>query len=221
MKDNLDFKFTDAKKFSFVKSCHFFRFVFLIILFFFNFSKAQEKGEPISIVVGKGATLYSSDEQFNQQIADKKVVLQNADHHSETNAQNKTVLIATSKNSDGRQNLAQEVKIAEDKKRKDAIRQIKDKIDQYAAKTRTEDLKDYKEVPSSSQFSSSYATSKSYINPTSNANDFSKIHHQLHDYSVKRALDHLHTQGFTFYNNKSLDYCYSQVYSVRPPPVLV
>jgi L-fucose mutarotase/ribose pyranase (RbsD/FucU family) len=209
---------------NFIKSSAFFRIIILIILLLFNISYAQQqepviKDQAVTIVLGNGAKMYSSDESFNSQIVHKKIIIKNA-NLSLKKLNNAGVLTVSSLSNVKNQNLAQQLKISEDQKRKEVLKKIKEKIDTYEAKSKAFEKQNYQSYPSPSQFFSSYATSKNYITPNHNVHDFSKIYAEAKDYSVKRALDYLHTQQFTFYNNKSLDFCFSKVFSVRPPPIL-
>ena len=212
------------RKKGFRKSSCIFRIVILITLFLFNFFNAQQK--PLSdkqsakIVLAQGAQLFSSDESFNKQVAQKEISIENADL-SFKNVAGTKVLIASASPRDKNQNLTQQVRLSEEKKRKEAVKQIKEKIDQYKAESKSFQKHYYQDSPSPSQFFSSHSSSKNYVAPSYNINYFSKIYASDKDYSVKRALDFLHTQQFTYHNNKSLDFCFSEVFSVRPPPVVL
>ncbi|MCU7618225.1 hypothetical protein NZ698_13530 [Chryseobacterium sp. PBS4-4] len=203
---------------NFLKSSVFFRIIILVILFLFNFSDAQE-GESVTIFLGKGAKFYSADDSFNQQVFHKKIIIKNA-HLSVKNPGTNEILVASAIHHDVNQNLAQQLKTVEELKRKQELKKVKEKIDSYEAKSKFFEKQDYKDSPSPSQFFSSHSTSKNYIAPSHSTNGFSKICTSDKNYSIKRALAFLHTQKFTFYNNKSLDFCFSEVFSVRPPPIL-
>jgi len=224
LKKNLFFKFINDEYLNFFKSSYFLRIVILIILLSFNSFNAQKQNlhpddQVTTIVLAGGVKLYSSDESFNNQIVKKKIIVKNAELSFEKKDNNK-ILIASSSHNSKKQTLAQQVKTSEEQKRKDALKQIKKKIDDYEIKSKSFEKHDYQSSPSPSQFYSSHYSTKNYITPSHNGNDFSKIHASHKDYSVKRALNYLHTQKFTYYNNKSLDFCFSEVFSVRPPPVL-
>ncbi|MCY0978854.1 hypothetical protein PGH12_09745 [Chryseobacterium wangxinyae] len=202
-----------------IKSSHAFRFILLVSLLLFNFSKSQDKKQTGSIVLEKGAQIYSSDEFFNNQIAEKKVILKNAAVTIKANLKNEKILSASFPNHSNDQDLAIQAKAAEEKKSKDEIKQIKKEIDQYETQSKSNGLEDYEGTPSPSQFFSSHSASKNYIAPSQNVQVFSKISAAPKNYCIKRALDYLHTQQFEFYNNKSLDFCFSEIFSVRPPPI--
>jgi len=211
------------KNLSFQKRSCIFRIVILIILFSSNFFYTQEKkssiDQSVTIVLAKGAVFYSSDESFNKQILQKKIIIENA-NLSFGKSSNSKILVLSSRRPKAH-NLAQQLKSSQEKKRREAIRQIKAKIDDYELKSKFFETETFHNSPSTSQFFSSSTTVKNYICPNYNGNDFSKIYAEAKGYFVKRALDFLHSQKYKCYNNKSLDFCFSKVFSVRPPPYLI
>jgi uncharacterized protein YfkK (UPF0435 family) len=54
---------------------------------------------------------------------------------------------------------------------------------------------------------------------------FQTVHHYflgkffaIKDFAAKENLKFIHSQEYVFYNSRSLDFCFSTVFSVRPPP---
>lgn len=208
-----------------MRSSVFLRIIILIILFSFNFFYSQQNQlasieDVVKVTLGKGVKIYSTDPSFNEQIIQQKIIVENAEVTFKKSDKHR-ILVASSSHRSKPLNLSQQVKSIEENRKKEELNKVKEKIDSYEAKSESFPKHDYQESPTPSQFSSSHSTLKSYVAPSHNTNVFSKIYTADKNYSIKRALDFLHTQQFTFYNNKSFDYCYSQVYSVRPPPVLV
>lgn len=211
------------KNLSFQKRSCIFRIVILIILFSSNFFYTQEKkssiDQSVTIVLAKGAVFYSSDESFNKQILQKKIIIENGNLSVGKSAKSK-ILVVSSRHPKTH-SLAQELKASQEKKLREAIKQIKGKIDDYKAKSKSFENENFHDFPSTSQFFSAHTSFKNYISPTHNGNDFSKIYAESKEYTVKRALNYLHSKQFTYYNNKSLTFCFSEVFSVRPPPYLI
>jgi hypothetical protein len=210
------------KKKFFEKSSYIFRIVILILLFAFNTFNGQQKIDndtlSTNLVLENGVMLFSADESFNTQIYEKKIIIRSA-HLSILKSENSKALVAVSGQKTYK--LALQLKSIEKKKQIDAIRYIRKKIDNYRAKSKSFEIADFKPLPSSSQFLSGHSVAKNYILPRHNVHEFLKICTKPKDQSLQRSLNDLHIQKFIHYNNKSLDFCFSKVFSVRPPPVLV
>ena len=179
------------------------------------------KVEQATIVLKDGAKIYSTDEAFNKQVNNNIVVLKNADLTPQSKKSTKILEASSAKEEVIEKDFKQEVKNAAEEKRKKELRKVKKEVEKHEKRKEAFLNFDFEDFPSPSQFLSSNSSSKNYIAPSHNGNDFSKIYTIQKDYSVKRALDYLHAAKYILYNNKSLDFCYSQVYSVRPPPMLL
>lgn len=164
-----------------------------------------------------GVAIYSSDDSFNNQISQNKIILKNADVSFAVFKNSKILVVSTSAN---HRNLAKQAKDFGGKKRKKVQKDIQITIDEYKTRSKIFIKNDFNHLPSPTQFISRHSSTKDYIIPNDNGSGFSKINVNNKDYSVKIALNYLHTQRITYYNSKSLDYCFSVVFSVRPPPVL-
>ena len=225
MKENSHFRFINATNKSFKGGLCINRIIIIIILFLFNSLCAQQQHsspsdtQPTTISLSNGAEIYSLDKSFNDQVSAKKIILKNGNVSFVTHKNHK-ILVASSSNNPRHQNLAKQVKDFEEKKKKKAQKDLQITIDDYKAQSKLFTQKDFNHLPSPSQFFSSHSSLKNYVTPNDNGSGFSKIGASSKDYSIKCALNYLHTQKNTYYNNKSLDYCFSHVFSVRPPPVL-
>lgn len=198
----------------------------MVLLFSFNVNlyaqqdgSSQKIARPIIVLKG-GAKLYSSDNNFNQQVLTEKVVLKNSNVSFHDNGSEDQFLKAVSKRDPNEQkrNLKEQLKIAQTKKENEALQKVKEKHEKKKEAFRKFDFNGF---PSPNQFFSSNTISKNYVTPSQNNHNFPKLYVLSDAYIIKQALDFLHSQKYTYYNNKSLDFCFSQVFSVRPPPVLV
>lgn len=223
MRKVLSYNNINAKKLNFKGSLIILRSILLFALFCGSYSYAQKSEnpaqvEPATIVLKDGAKIYSTDEAFNNQINNNAVILKNADIVPKNKNSASNVLEATSsKPVILKKDFKQEVKNSAEKKQKEELKKVKKEIDQYE-KRKKAFINDFKGSPSSEGFFVSVSSGKDSIAPVHNNYDFSKIFFVANSYTVKSALDFLHTQKYTFYNNKSIDYCFSEVFSVRPPP---
>ncbi|WP_312345803.1 hypothetical protein [Chryseobacterium binzhouense] len=190
-------------------------FLFTIFLNFSLFLSAQEGfGSSQEITLHGDVQIYSSDENFNKKVHSKYI-------YKEYSVNNKEFIVFNSgKNTlKEKYDLKKNVKAAKEKKDKLAFQEVKKKIDDFERRKRSFDFHNLKEYPSSQDylslshlFKDSATTSYSY--------NLLKISCTAEFYVIKIALDFLHKTDFHYYNNKSLDCCFSEVFSVRPPPVL-
>jgi len=193
------------------------------ILFCASYSYAQKSENPIpveqaTIVLKDGAKIFSTDEAFNKQISSNTVVLKNADlvpqHNSAAN-----VLQATSLQPEILQkDLKKEAEASAEKKQKEELKKVKKVIQKHEKRKGAFRKFNFNDFPSPSRFISFNFTSKNYIAPSHNENDFSKIQTSNKDCFVKRVINYLHKSKFTHYDSESLNNYFSLVYYVRPPP---
>jgi len=174
--------------------------------------------EKTAVFVTNGASLYSTDEAFNSQI--NVIVLKNDESAAQGNRASSAFHTSSSVAKDSKRNLKLEIKSIKDKKLKEELKKTSKEIASYQKRKESFKKCVFDSFPSQSQFFSTNSVSKSYIVPNHNDNSSFKIPVSKKDYSIKQALSYLHAEQYAYYNNRSLDYCFSQVYSVRPPPEL-
>ncbi|MFY1046762.1 hypothetical protein [Chryseobacterium sp. GP-SGM7] len=201
-----------------------FRGLLVALLFLIcAFSYAQEGfGNNTSSVITltDGVTVYSSDQNFNKQIKHKHVGIDNAEIVIKRISEDKEILIAkTFKNPfvPGKK-LKNKPKENHKNFQRDNIKAIKKHIAEYESRKGSFEWIDYKVFPSSEKFIMSSHINQDYVVPNFGQHNFSDADAHQNQYIVKSALDFLHSQKYRYYNNKSLDFCFSQVFSVRPPP---
>ncbi len=75
--------------------------------------------------------------------------------------------------------------------------------------------------PFSHQTPYSSRSNRNYIVPSRTTKDFLKINiFQYHD-MISLVLEFLYVWKYHYFNNKPIDLCFSEVFSVRPPPLFV
>lgn len=207
-------------------SLKFFCILILGALFFLTSTLDAQEGmgtnqSPVFVVKG-GAEIYSTDKDFNNQVNSQKIILQDANITLKKPTTGEVLLIASSKKIE-RESKDFKSKIAKGNKKKEleVLKEIKNKIADYESRKEFFNLKNIKVFPSSEEFIASSRINIDYVVPNQNQHDLSKINSVQNQYVIKSALDFIHQQKYIFYNNKSLDFCFSQVFSVRPPPILV
>lgn len=230
MQETLLYNNTVAKNLNFIKGLNYFPALLLILLLLFSLSNnvyaqeanSQQQITPTTIVLKDGANLYSADDNFNKQILTNKIILKNSDVSYQENGGKEHLLklIAKQSKKEEEKDLKNQLKIAENKRQKEALQQVKNEIEKFEKKIQVFVKHDFNNALSPDQFFSTTSIVKNYVTPSQSTHDFSKFYISADAYVITQALDFLHSQKYTYYNNKSLDFCFSEVFSVRPPPVL-
>lgn len=181
------------------------------------------QGSPrATIVLKNGAEIYSTDNIFNQQILTDKVFLKNSNVYcNEAINQKDSLKVIIKEKKIEEKDFNGIVKKVEEKKKKEILKNVKNEIDRYERKSKSFKNLNLNGSHSSNEYFSLNNFTIHYVTPSQNANYFSSLHILVDTYLISQALDFLYSQKYTYYNNKSLDFCFSEVFSVRPPPVLV
>lgn len=213
---------------NFIKSLNYFPALLLILLFSLSNNvysqevNSQQQITPTTIVLKDGANLYSADDNFNKQILSNKIILKNSDvSYQENGGKEHLLKLITKQSQKEEKNLKNQLKIVKDKSQKEALKQVKKEIEKFEKRVQVFVKHDFNGAPSPDQFFSSSSIAKNYVIPSQSTHGFSKFYISADAYVITQALDFLHSQKYTYYNNKYLDFCFSEVFSVRPPPVLV
>lgn len=220
--------FSCAKKYSNLNK-GFVYFCGLWILLFFSFNSLLNAqvgiGNPTqsTIVLKNGAAIYSTDANFNQQINSDKISLKNTEVFYESENGDEVIWVAASKKSieSEKKDLKTQVKIAENNKKKEALKKLKKQVSDYESQKEKFESEKIKTFPSSEEFISSTHVNTDYVVPSYHQHKLSKIYSAENQYIIKLALDFLYPKEYAYYNNKPLDICFSEVFSVRPPPFFI
>jgi hypothetical protein len=198
-----------------------FTFIFLFFQVQFLYAQNEKSGSSAVISVSGGSAIFSADESFNQQIRQGRITVKNSSvSDKKSSGRNYLVIVHKRISKLNHADLASHIKDAEVKRKADLIKKIQKQIASREA------MKDQfgnhiKNHPSSGGFSKTQNIVKHYVNERSSHDDQHKIAQEQYRNFVLRALDYLHAQKYYAYNSKSFDYCYSRVFSVRPPPIKV
>lgn len=202
--------------------------IYITFIFSFFSSNVYAQDEigtntpQVTITLKQGAKIFSTDDSFNQQINSDKIIVKNADVSTSEMHNNVQVLTGrfnkTQKAETLKKTFKNEVRIAEENRNKEILKKIKKEIADYEKRINPFESENLR-FPTSQEFTSAIYISRDYVAPSYN-HHFSKIYTSQNQYIIKCALDFLHQQKYTYYNSKSLDHCFTHVFSVRPPPVL-
>lgn len=75
-------------------------------------------------------------------------------------------------------------------------------------------------APISKEQPYSSGSGSSYLIPSTTFNDFSKVCVFQYNLLTSLILELLYLEKYFYFNNRSLDFCFSEVFLVRPPPLL-
>lgn len=210
-----------SKNFSSEKFRFLLRFLgFIIFLFQIQFFNAQEPSkeehtDTAFIFVDRNVVVFSKDESFNKKLIYKDVALSEEglvkSHLIAQNSSSKTKQIV-------QYNLTEEVRLTQEKEMQITLKKVKQEIEKFESKNKSSLNKEFYPPQSSDKFSGSKCNAKDYIGPKPSTQDVCKQVCFSESFFIKKALGFLHTKKFFYYNNKSFDDCFSNVFSVRPPP---
>ncbi|MDQ1097697.1 MULTISPECIES: hypothetical protein [Chryseobacterium] len=189
-------------------------FAVVILLLFFGPLYSQEGvGTTPVISLHEDAKIYSADPNLNRQLISQG----NVDY--KLNAGKKGVVF-NAKNTSFRKKVKKlQSKIYVRNKDQESLQKIKQQVSNFEKRKKSFDLYGIHSFPSPHEFLSSSYFNRDYTVPTRDSNDFSKIIFQDYNNLARIPLDYLYPREYHYYNNNPLDFCYSSVYSVRPPPV--
>ncbi|MCU7615486.1 hypothetical protein N0B16_13695 [Chryseobacterium sp. GMJ5] len=223
MKKALLFKIIGAENLKYKEHFNIFRiFLVLILLLCQSFVFAQDsitnaKKEQPNIVMTNGAYIYSTDENFNKQILNNEVNLKNGEltyHQSDKNS--KVIIKSVADAANKKEPFQNQFKNTVKKKKKET-NSIDKRIKEFEKQKKDFQSQQFNPDPFTGKFLAGHQIFKDYITPPYH-HDYSKMVNRYHRILITLALDYLHSQKYIQYNNKSLDHCFSKVFSVRPPP---
>jgi len=195
--------------------------LFSLFIFFGSKVGAQvgletSKSGDVQIFLGGNATLHSSDEIFNAQIASQKIKIKN-DRKSLLSIRTvgSKIIISNSKKSE---NFSEQIRIAKRKKTAEIKIFTDKKIKAALAKVKY-DYRDIIQTHSSEHFVFYGGAQKlTFINP-SPTQDFQKGISERQYLILIRSFNFLQEKKIFNYNSQSKKFGFSKVLSVRPPPV--
>lgn len=194
------------------------------MVFQVQFLSAQVEISTSSAVISVSgdSKIYSADESFNQQLRQGAFKVKNA-HVSAQNVLRKEHLVIVHKKSPkfNHADLASQMKAAKTNKRSETLKKVQKQIASNKAFKNRSHAHHILSHPPASKFSTNQKAGKHYVHERNHQHDQNETSAGEKYHSVIRALDYLHSQKFYAYNNRSFAFCYSRVFSVRPPPVLV
>lgn len=202
-----------------------FRFLGLILLVFqFQFLSAQEtstgeNSDTAIMYVDKSLQIFSADENFNKNTQVREIVATEIVSEKSTISVQSSALLKKKKTDSLQLNFSKELQNIEEQKAKIVSEEIKQKQESLEVENTLVKTEFHRPV-SSDDFLGSQKISKDYVSQRPCNQEVCKNICFCEPVFIKKALSHLHTQKFFYYNNKSFDDCFSNVFSVRPPPII-
>lgn len=207
-----------------IKNFNGFRLFLILISFlchsFFFAQDSTDHGKRLkaSIFLAKGAYIYSAEENFNKQILNNSIRLKDADFSYNGGKIGKILIKSTANTTNKEEPFTDQLQIAIKKKEGEDLITIDERIQISETQKKLIHSQQFNQHPSSGQFLTIYQGVKDYIAPGCHYDELSKIANENPNLLITLALDHLHSQKYFQYNNKSLNFCFSLVFCVRPPP---
>lgn len=175
-----------------------------------------------TIFLESGTVIYSEDSQFNKQILERTLTLKNSNVSFHDNINQKYSLKVVGRQSIVlKESLSRQLTTSHEKKQIGTLKKIQKEIKKF--KERNENLKNlaFNLSPFSNHFFSSGTRSEFYSIQRQNTHDFSKLYIGSDIYKVTKALDCLYSEIERLCSGTSVNLCYTECFSVRPPPQIL
>lgn len=193
---------------------------FILFLFQINFfsAKANRKDSlnDAFIYVDKNVQIFSNDDIFSKQLQNagiangQKIKICPSLQKSESLNNTEQVEIETSLKN---KNLVFKNEVGAKENEKETLK----KIYEFQKRKKNISRSEMFATHSEGSFKAYTGLDKASIFPTAHHYFLGKFF-AVKDFAAKENLKFIHSQEYVFYNSKSLDFCFSIVFSVRPPP---
>ena len=196
-----------------------FMFCFFQVILLSGQSVSGKQHDDHSVFLGNGALVYSDDVFFDEYLSHSTITNNDINVKIVKKEGNKLIVIVEKKSQSIRTDITHEFKKASTKIRDKEIAAIKKQITDFEkrkAKIKPHNIN----LPYSSFFQSNHQGNWNYVIPNTNSQKYSVAYLSEYIYPKDTSLDHLYSRGSTFYNSKIICYCFSTIYSVRPPPTI-
>lgn len=185
--------------------------VFILVFLFHSFYSQEGFGTAPSITVSGNAKIYSTDPDFNRQF----LAQENIDYQIVSSGK---AYVFKSKSADK--------KIAKRKPKASVqnidqarLKKIKQNISDFEQRKKSFNFCNINNAPFSRELPYSSDSNRSYIAPSTVSNDFSKVCVFQYKYLISLVLEYLYVWKYHYFNSRSLEFCFSKIFSVRPPPL--
>lgn len=197
--------------------------LFLFLNIQYLSAQSEFNNSKIILSVSEGSKIYSADESFNYQITQKRIILKESFVSQVNSSEMKYLVIdnrrITGNNHNNPASQNRRYKIGSRKKSED-LQKIKQQIASFRVEKAKLRIK-IKSAHASGGFFKTHYVNKHYVHERSHQDNHHKFELAPDEFLRLQSLDYLHSQKHFVYNSKSFNYCYSKVFSVRPPPFLV
>lgn len=187
----------------------------VFVLFFYSLYSQEGFGTPALISVKGNAQIYSTDPDFNQQFTAQE----NTDYRI-SNLRGGLVfkskdLLAAKKPS--RPKAKPSVQTAD----KITAGKIRKTVSDFEQRKKLFNFFRIDSAPFSRELPYSSDSSRAYVIPSTTFHDFSKACVCQCKLLISLVLERLYVEKYHCFNNRSFDFCFSEVFSIRPPPVFM
>lgn len=185
-----------------------------IFILFFQSLYSQEGLETVPTISLTGnAKVYSTDPDFNGQFLSQE----NIDYQIINSG--KVYVFKSKYKSSGKKIAKKQSKACFRSTNQASLKKIKQNISDFEQRKKSFNFCNIHDAPFSRELPYSSDFNSSYIAPSGNSNDFSKICVFQYKYLISLVLEYLYVWKYHYFNSRSLEFCFSKVFSVRPPPL--
>ena len=189
---------------------------FCILFLLFNFLYSQEGlGTAPTISLIGDAKIYSVDSDFNSQFMAQK----NADY--EISSSGKAYVFKPKADPSVKKIPKRKAKTSVQNIDQASLKRIKKNISDFEQRKKLFVYRNIHGTPFSRELPYSSDSRRNYIVPSTDSNEFSKACIIQYSFLIRLILEYCYIWNYHYFNNRSLDCCFSKTFSVRPPPLFL
>ncbi|WES98214.1 hypothetical protein P2W68_01055 [Chryseobacterium arthrosphaerae] len=187
----------------------------IFVIFFYSLYSQEGFGTSTFISLKSNAEIYSSDSNFNQQL-----VAQGSTNYRVINFgkgllfKSKDLIVEKKYSKPKTQPSVQAIGLLSSGK----LRKI---VSDYEKQKELFNFRHIYSAPFSRELPYSSDSNRSYLLPSTTYKNFSKVFISQYKYLIGLVLEILYVEKYIYINNRSFNFCFSKVFSVRPPPLFI
>ena len=185
----------------------------LIGLLFFSSIYSQEGFDTSPLITVRGdAQIYSSDPSFNQQFT-----AQRNTRYTISNL-GKALVFKSKDPAAGKRYAKLKAKFSVEAIDRVGSGKLRKTVSDFEHRKKSFSFCHLNGSPFSRELPYSSDSNSSYLIPSTTFSDFLKVCVFQYKLLISLVLEHLYIERYHYFNNRSFDFCFSRVFSIRPPP---
>lgn len=188
----------------------------LMCILFFSFAYSQEGFDTPPLITVRGdAQIYSSDPDFNHQFT-----AQGNTRYTISNL-GKALVFKSKDPASGKRYAKLKAKFSVQTIDRVDSRKLRKTVSDFEHRKKSFNFCHLNGAPFSRELPYSSDSSQAYVIPSTTSHDFSKVCISQCKLLTSLVLERLYLEKYHYFNNRSFDFCFSEVFSIRPPPLFI